>query len=232
MPMRVLHLCWSYPSPQFPEDGSFLRNIAEFSSSAELHAMVATPVPYVPKLLGRLFPRTRRFAQLPRRYEFGGVQVFVPRYPRMPHALIGERLPAMLARVVESAINHKPDILHAHYAYPYGLAALHLRSKWGVPVVVTLHGSDATVLPYQSEADRRRFIEVVRGADQVLAVSEDIVNRTRDLTGRTIQFWPIGVDLDRFRRRDGEKGSYASYSVCPQTKNYFCTWANCVNQRA
>jgi len=215
--MRVLHLCFAYPSLQFPGDGSFLHNAVKPLCDAGLQALAVMPVPYVPGILGRFFARTKRAALLPRNYEFEGIPVFVPRYLRLPHALIGERLPITLARAVESAIDQKPDLIHAHYAYPYGTAAIELRRRWRVPVVLTLHGSDATVLPYQSEAARRRFVHAILRADHVLAVSEDIVNRTRDLTGRTAQFWPIGVGLEQFRRRD-EKSKLRRQLGLPMNK--------------
>jgi teichuronic acid biosynthesis glycosyltransferase TuaC len=218
IPMRVLHLCWAYPSPQFPEYGSFLRNILEPISAAGVDADVATPLPYIPKHLGRFFVRTRRAALLSKRYEFNGIQVLVPRYMRLPHALVGDHLPAMLAHAVGSVASQKPDIVHAHYAYPFGIAALELRRKWRVPVVLTLHGSDAAVFPYQSETNRNRFVQAVLNADHVLAVSEDIVDRTRDLTGRTVQFWPIGVNLARFRSRNESKAEIRQRLGLPNKK--------------
>jgi len=204
--MRVLHLCWSYPSALFPAEGSFFRNMVEPLLDAGVEATVVTPVPYVPRFLGKLIPRLRRAAVLPRSYEFGGVQVLVPRHIRLPHALIRGHLPVMLASTVASAVHQKPDILHAHFAYPYGVAAVRLRRQWCVPLVLTIHGSDAYAAPYQSEAGRRCFIQAVRGADRVLAVSNDLVRRTHELTGRTVQFWPIGIDLDCFRWRPDDKG--------------------------
>jgi len=60
-------------------------------------------------------------------------------------------------------------------------------------------------MPYQSERNRRRFVRAVLGADCVLAVSKEIVGCVLELTGRHAQFWPIGVDLDRFSRRTEAK---------------------------
>src|ERR1019366_1569001 len=204
--MRVLHLCWSYLSEWFPGEGSFFRNMVEPLRDAALDVTVVTPVPYAPRFLGRLIPPgVRRVAVLPRSYEFNAVPVLVPRYARLPRRLDGDLLPVLMARAVASAVHDKPHILHAHFAYPYGVAALHLSRRWRVPVVLTIHGDDGTILPYRSEGDRRRFVRAVRGADHVLAVSDDLVRRTYDLAGRTVEFWPIGVDLNVFRRRTEDR---------------------------
>jgi len=39
----------------------------------------------------------------------------------------------------------RPDVIHAHYAYPDGEIAIECGRAFGVPVVVTLHGSDVNV---------------------------------------------------------------------------------------
>ena len=90
-------------------------------------------------------------------------------------------------RVFSRTIRKRYDVVHAHYGLS-GLAAL-LRFK--VPLVVTLHGSDALVGRVQPLISRT----VCRLAGEVIAVSRDIAAR---FPGVVI---PCGVDLDRFQPR-------------------------------
>ncbi len=62
------------------------------------------------------------------------------------------------------------DLIHAHYAVPQGLLGVLLKLAKGKPLVVTVHGSDITVL------GRRRLTRplvtfTLRNADVVVAVS-------------------------------------------------------------
>src|SRR5690606_22411068 len=65
----------------------------------------------------------------------------------------------------------------------------------GKPVVITLHGDDASTYPDSAPQAMRRFKAAIAGADRVLAVSEQLIEKTFELTGRRPQMAPIGVDL-------------------------------------
>jgi glycosyltransferase involved in cell wall biosynthesis len=80
------------------------------------------------------------------------------------------------------------DLIHVHYGLT-GLSALWRR---GVPMVVTIHGSDALVGRLQPAISRF----VCRRAAAVIAVTEQIASK---IPGRVI---PCGVDLERFRPLD------------------------------
>jgi N-acetyl-alpha-D-glucosaminyl L-malate synthase BshA len=63
------------------------------------------------------------------------------------------------------------DVIHAHYAVPQGLLGALLKKIKRKPLVVTLHGSDVTILG--SNAATRPLVGfVLRNADCVVAVSE------------------------------------------------------------
>jgi glycosyltransferase involved in cell wall biosynthesis len=63
------------------------------------------------------------------------------------------------------------DVIHAHYAVPQGFLGLILKALKRRPLVVTLHGSDVTVLG-RNPLTRPLVGLVLRGADRVIAVSE------------------------------------------------------------
>jgi teichuronic acid biosynthesis glycosyltransferase TuaC len=197
--MRVLHICWSYPSKLLPADGSFFRNQVEGLRGAGVDVTVAVPMPYVPRTTANLHHRLYRPALLPKVYEFNDIPVFVPRHARMPNWLPISLAPRTMACAVAKSVGSDFDLIHAHFAYPYGWVGLHLSQRWGIPLVLSIHGSDGHTDPYRSELSLRRFRHAVLGADCVLAVSNDLVNRVHDLTGKRAKLLPIGVDMSRFR---------------------------------
>jgi teichuronic acid biosynthesis glycosyltransferase TuaC len=97
-------------------------------------------------------------------------------------------------RAARRIIKTKPDIIHAHFAYPGGVAGIHLARRWNVPVVLTLHGDDVNVHPGQYPRLARALRFGVSHADNVIAVSEALADRTARLTGRRPIVAPLGIN--------------------------------------
>jgi len=197
-PVRALYICWSYPSQSCPAVGSFFRNQVEGLRDAGVDVTVTIPIPYVPQMLSG-FGTLRRFTDPPAAYRWKGISVLLPRYIRMPHSLPLNLVPTSMSSAISLAVREKPDIVHGHFAYPYGAVATQLARRWKVPAVVTVHGNDGHTTPYQSRLNLRRFRYAMTHADSVLAVSNELVRIILDLTGAKSLFWPIGVDRERFR---------------------------------
>jgi teichuronic acid biosynthesis glycosyltransferase TuaC len=100
---------------------------------------------------------------------------------------------------VRRALVEKPDVVHSHYAYPYGLVGLRVARALNVPSVLTLHGSDINTLPEESRRSRQCVQKVLRQTDAVIAVSQALAERAARL-GRRPEVIPIGIDLSRFER--------------------------------
>jgi len=101
---------------------------------------------------------------------------------------------------------HDPVLVHAHFG-PDGLRALPLSRQLGVPLIVTFHGSDATVLhPYPGEVpySYRQYLSnkkiLQQGASQVLAVSDFIRRKLleQDFAPERVTVHYIGVDTKFF----------------------------------
>ena len=88
----------------------------------------------------------------------------------------GLMLPIYLASFVraaeKAARDFRPDVIHAHWWLPAGLCSLPTARRLDVPLVVTIHGSDAHLLRYQ--ALRRLALHVLHRASLVATVSEDL----------------------------------------------------------
>ncbi|GBE55062.1 MAG TPA: glycosyltransferase family 4 protein [Euryarchaeota archaeon] len=67
----------------------------------------------------------------------------------------------------------KFDVVHAHYAFPQGFLGFLLSRVLGIPLVLTLHGSDINVLG-RSRLGKPLVSFVLRHSDYICAVSEHL----------------------------------------------------------
>ena len=88
------------------------------------------------------------------------------------------------------------DLVHAHWAIPNGPIAARVASRHGLPLVVSLHGSDVSI------SERSKLIgRIARGtfarAAAVTAPSEDLLERATRLGARgDLRLIPYGADVD------------------------------------
>ena len=127
-------------------------------------------------------------------------EVTVPTYPLFqypPYSL------ALASQMAEAVRGHGIELLHVHYAIPHAISA-HLAREIlgnGPKLVVTLHGTDITVVGADPS-----FLPIVRlgieRADAVTAVSRSLAEETHERLGvkREIEVIPNFVDPDRFDR--------------------------------
>lgn len=89
---------------------------------------------------------------------------------------------ALASKIAEVAVREDLDLLHVHYAIPHAVCAILAREMSGrdLKIVTTLHGTDITVLGYDSSlSDAIRF--GIERSDAVTAVSNSLVAQTYDL---------------------------------------------------
>jgi teichuronic acid biosynthesis glycosyltransferase TuaC len=205
--IRVLFLVSGYPSRALPTHGIFLRTLAEAISNLGVHIEIAAPVPYVPSGFARFSEKWKRYGEIPGEYRMNGVQIHSPLYLQIPHGDVWSVSHYFMERAAISCINRPPDIIHAHYAYPAGVAALALGKAWGVPAVLTLHGSDVHTNPALNRLTKFRFNTAVRGADYVTTVSDALAGMTHSMSGHRPEVIPIGVSLHRYERLPNKRAA-------------------------
>ncbi len=193
--LRALWLVSGYPSDANSAPGIFHRTQVEALQRRGIAVQVVAPTPWVPPLFDRLTERWRAYTLDPAAEERNGVQVFRPRYPATPSENVWgvphlSMLPALARLPLQT-----PQVIHAHYAYPQGVLALQLATRWRVPVVLTLHGTDVNSYPDLTPLTRARFTRAVREAAAVIAVSKALAARTEARTGRLPLAMPIGINL-------------------------------------
>ncbi len=99
----------------------------------------------------------------------------------------------------------KYDLIHCHTVYDLGLVGLELKEELGLPLLVTVYGTDVNWLfekggrgasPAIAEATRK----VLKGADAVIGVSRDLGRKVRQIGVKEerIHWVPNGVDKELF----------------------------------
>ncbi|GGD68983.1 N-acetyl-alpha-D-glucosaminyl L-malate synthase BshA [Paenibacillus nasutitermitis] len=99
---------------------------------------------------------------------------YVFRYP--PYDL------SLASKMAQVAKMQNLDLLHVHYAVPHAICAYLAKEMVGegLKTVTTLHGTDITVLA-QDESLKDLIRLAINKSDAVTAVSNDLIQETRDL---------------------------------------------------
>ena len=106
---------------------------------------------------------------------------------------------ALSSEMVKVARQYNLDVLNVHYAIPHATAAYLAREVVGLPYVVTLHGSDVTILGSDPSYHIINNFSVER-ADSVTAVSEFMRRESYERLGikREVTVIPNFVDTNIF----------------------------------
>lgn len=129
--------------------------------------------------------------------------VYFHKVEAVDHALFTNPLRevALVEGIIEAVIEHKLDIIHAHFAIPFASSALQAREilkKMGIniKVVTTLHGTDVLTLGRELAGTMKYVMEQ---SDAVTVVSKDLAKRAKKIyhTQKNIQVIYNFIDLDQ-----------------------------------
>ena len=100
------------------------------------------------------------------------------------------------------------DIIHGHYLYPAGAAAVEVGKKHNIKTYVTAHGSDMFELYKNQQFMRSTIRNVLKGADGVFAVSnalrhEIVATGVVGIADKTKLSWN-SVDIDKFSTKEND----------------------------
>jgi glycosyltransferase involved in cell wall biosynthesis len=204
--MRVLSFTTVFPSAAQPQHGLFvLERLRACARRAEIR--VIAPRPF----------HDRRPA--PRQETIGGLTVDHPTFwytPRIGKPLDGFALyVSALATARRVAAEFRPAVIDAHFGYPDGFAAALLSRSLGLPMVVTLRGTEPLVGAI-SPMRRRALAWALSHARRVIAVSHPLATYAHALLAER-DFSPPppvtvianGVDTDRFVPRQSAEARRA-----------------------
>lgn len=165
--------------------------------------------------LGNIIPLPffKRRAKYSKKYSIdltdkpNNVEIFTVPFFYLPFKNIylkaGKRHARKAIKVIEKN-NIKFDIIHGHFAWSAGYAAVQVKKKYNKPLVITGHGYDIYKLPLRSERFKKEIVKVFNSADQVLTVSEKNNEYLKDMGVNNVKVFPNGYTTDLFHFKEKE----------------------------
>lgn len=122
------------------------------------------------------------------------------------HSIKARRLldPVALLRLLYFIKKNRVDFIHAHGQDASILAAV-AKLILGIPVIITRHVLDEPSRNWRERSRSKLALLAIRNADRVVAVSNAVAERLRDIAGISqdaLKVIPNGVDLESFDRPD------------------------------
>lgn len=197
---RLIVFSTLFPHPGQPNAGLFIRE-RMFRVGRVLPVTVVAPVPWFPLqgLLRLLRPGFRPPA--PRRELQEGIEVLHPRFFSVPglfKSLDGLFMAIGAWSTLRRLQRDGATIIDAHFGFPDGDAATLLGRRLGLPVTITLRGTE---VPHTADpARRRRLIKALQRADRLFSVANSLKQHAVALgvPADKIRVVGNGVDIEKF----------------------------------
>jgi len=204
MKCKVLILSHMYPSKANSMGGIFVHNQARYLITSGCDIKVISPVPFTPFFLANN-KRRKEYRSINNNDIIDGVPIIYPRYLRPPGRIFhAPSVFTMYINIISSGYRtikeFKPQLIHAHSATPDGYVGLLLGRTFNIPVVVTLHGSDINLYPFQDRFTYLMTKQVLTKGSKIIAVSKAIkeVAQNKVAPGAQIEVVYNGVDIHKF----------------------------------
>jgi len=201
--MNVLVVAPFYPREKHPYAGIYIhQQYKQIAGRLPGEHRVMAFRRYLPRWMGIFANRLRADVNARNHYTWDGIAVESVAIKTLPKNMTLEWSRVQMEEAIRRAVKRaKPDVIHAHLAYPTGLAACRIAKEAGTPCVVTVHGWDINRVPVLRAKYRERVQECLLSADMVLAVSRalyDSVIRLAPAARARVAY--IGTDIDRGAR--------------------------------
>lgn len=189
--MKVLVVSQMYPNPVNPVGGIFVHEQVKALISLGVDINVLSPYPWIPWPISRLRRTWKELARVPLEAEIEGVRVCYPRYLHFPRKFLlgslGKRMYWGMHCLIEDFWSQKPfSLVHAHAAFPAGVVGKEISERYGVPLVITIHGADFFVTIHRSEVHRAAVREALSKAAAVVTVSTKLKRLACEYFGETV----------------------------------------------
>lgn len=172
--MNVLFLTHNFPRNEGDAAGSFILRLASALGKEGVRVRVVAPGAEGLAAHERVGDvEVDRFRYAPRRFEtlaYGGNMAEQVRDTWSARFTLVGFLGAEFQAGVHARRDFQPDIVHAHWWFPNGLAAAWVARMSGVPLVTTLHGTDVR-MARNVAVSRPAFRHVMQQSSAVTAVS-------------------------------------------------------------
>lgn len=196
--MRILIVTSQFPIAGEPNRGRpVYQTVRALAGMAEVH--VLSPIAMYPRWAR---PRSYLFRAPDPTFAIDGCPVDYLPYPALP-AISRPFNGALCARALHPAVARlRPEVVLSYWLYPDAYGAMLAARRAGVPLVAGARGSDIRV---RDAVSRRLTRRVIRAADALLTVSEDLGRlAVHDYGARPdrVHVVPNGCDAGIFHPRD------------------------------
>ncbi len=99
-------------------------------------------------------------------------------------------------------------ISHSHYVFPSGMFSYWLKTRYGVPYIVTAHGGDINKMARKNARIKGYTEKILQNADHVIAVGEELaadIKRDFQVSDDRISVMSMGIDRNVFHRPSSKK---------------------------
>lgn len=108
-------------------------------------------------------------------------------------------------RLLASIREFNPDVLHSHYVSSNGLLGLLSGFR---PHVVSVWGTDIFEFPSQSFLHKFIIKLCLKRSNKILSTSNVMAVEVKKYTNRPVSVTPFGIDLDLFKKTEGESNFF------------------------
>ncbi len=199
--MNVLFLTHSYPRVDGDAAGSFVLRLARSLGREGVNVRVVAPGATglsSHEELGGI--PVDRFRYAPRRFEtlaYGGNMAAQVKESWSARFTLVGFLGAEFQAGVKARRDFKPDVVHAHWWFPNGLAASWVAKMGAIPLVTTLHGTDVR-MARNVPMSRPAFRHVMQQSAAVTAVSRWLAEEAQSIVSMRkplVAPMPVATDL-------------------------------------
>ena len=199
--MNVLFMTHSFPRDHGDAAGSFILRLARALAGEGITVRVVAPsAPGLPGTAMLSGIRIDRFRYAPRRFEtlaYTGNMAEQVRSSWMSRFALAGFLGAEFATGRRVRREFRPALVHAHWWFPNGLAAVKVASMGRIPLVTTMHGTDVRLVR-AIPAAVPAFRYVMRHSAAVSVVSRWLADETRAVTDTQPVVAPMPVATELF----------------------------------
>lgn len=179
--MNIVTFTTLFPNNTSPDFAIFVRERIRFITGV-MNVKVVAPVPFFPSI--NINKKWYTYSQVYNIENQNGIEVFHPRYfiiPKFFMSFYGHFLYySTRATLIKIKDYYDFKLIDSHYAYPDGYAAVLLGKKLGVPVIITVRGTDINLFPAFPRI-RKKIVYALTHAQRIISVSQALKDKIIDL---------------------------------------------------
>lgn len=180
--MKVVILSHMYPSRFNEVSGIFVHQQVKELREQGCEIKVISPVPWTPFPINKLKAKWKAYSKIPNYEEREKILINYPRYLAFPKSYLfeysGYSMYLSIKNILRKIYKHFSfNLIHAHTLLPDGFAGTLLKEKIGVPLIVTIHGSDLLIYPYRNKGIFSYSLQVLNEASKIITVSSHLKDK-------------------------------------------------------